>query len=146
VVVWQRVMVEAPLGDLLKLLAVEAGNFPETAQWLKESVVRPGKNVLTGIVAAGIASGEFRPLKADIVADIFASPLCLYALRDVWGELSSPDRFLEDAFDMLPRGLGAASAESLSPRISAAAFQPLRGRLRRGRSTAAGPRSRWRRS
>jgi len=107
---WQRVMAEAPLGDLLKLLAAETGNFPEASQWLRESVVRPARQVIIGIVETGIAGGDFRAISAETVADILASPLCFYALRDIWGGLSSPDRFLGEAFDMLIRGLGAASA------------------------------------
>jgi hypothetical protein len=67
--------------------------------------------VVTSIVEAGIASGNFRPIRAVIVADIFASPLCLYALSDVWVDLSPPDLLLGNAFDMLIRGLEKASQE-----------------------------------
>lgn len=109
--VWQRVMCETPLGSLLKLLAAESGNFPEVAQWFNETVVRQAKGVIIGIVEAGIASGEFRPIRPEIVADIFASPLCLYALSDIWGELASPDLFLGSAFEMLTRGLGEAPCD-----------------------------------
>lgn len=104
--VWQRIMCETSLGSLLKLLAAESGNFPEVAQWFNVTVVRQAKRVITGIVEAGIASGEFRPIRADLVADIFVSPLSLYALSDVWGELAAPDLFLGSAFEMLTRGLG----------------------------------------
>jgi len=109
--IWQRIMAEGPLGDLLRLLAAESGNFPETAQWLRESVVRPGKKEMIGILEAGIARGDFRPINAQIAADVFASPLCLHALRDLWGDLSSPDRFLGEAFGMLIQGLGKIAAE-----------------------------------
>lgn len=111
--VWQRVMGEAPLGSLLKLLAAESGNFPETVQWLKESIVRPAKRVMTAIIAAGIDRGEFRPIDPELVADIFASPICLYALSEVWDNLSSPHLFLDSAFDMMIRGLERASQEDV---------------------------------
>lgn len=121
--VWQRVMCETPFGNLLKLLAAESGNFPEVTQWFNKTVVCQGKRTITGIVAAGIVSGEFRPVSPELVADIFASPLSLYALSDVWGAPESPDQFLSHAFEMLIRGLSRDSA-ALSAVVSTVARHP----------------------
>lgn len=103
--IWQRVMCETPLGNLLKLLAAEAGNFPEVVQWFNEKIVHEAKKTMVAIVEAGVASGEFRSIDPELVADIFASPLSLYALGDIWGELASPKQFLGTAFEMLIGGL-----------------------------------------
>lgn len=101
----QRMLVETHAGSLLRLLVAESGNFPETLHWFQEAIVQRARIVVISIVEAGIARGEFRHVAPGTVADVFLSPMCLCAFGNVWGNLPSTERLLEDAFDVLTRGL-----------------------------------------
>lgn len=101
----QRIMHETPMASSLKLLVTESGNFPALAQWFEGNAICRAKTVLTNIVEAGIASGDFRPVAADAVTNIFFLLIWLCAFEKAWGSFTSPERFFEEAFDMLTRGI-----------------------------------------
>jgi hypothetical protein len=56
------------------------------------------------IVEAGIASRNFRPVPASMIADLFFSAIGLWAI-DHWSERPPPERLLDGIFDILTRGL-----------------------------------------
>jgi AcrR family transcriptional regulator len=101
----RRILLETRAGSLLRLLVAESGNFPEVLHWFQDAIVRRSRNVVTSIVETGIARGEFRPVVPGTVSDLFFSPLCLCAFGHVWGNFPPTERFLEEAFDVLIRGL-----------------------------------------
>jgi AcrR family transcriptional regulator len=109
--VWQRIMRETPMASLLKLLVAESGNFPEVVQWFADSVVRPAKTAMANIVAAGIARGDFRPIPIEVAADIFLSLMWQCAFNKVWCGLPSPERFLEEALEVLTHGVASVPAK-----------------------------------
>lgn len=102
---WQNIMRATPMASLLKLLVAESGNFPEVVHCFDESVVRPAKAVMTNIVVAGIACGDFRSVTAEMAADMFFSLIWRCAIDRIWSGIQSPERFLEEAFEVLTRGI-----------------------------------------
>jgi AcrR family transcriptional regulator len=108
---WQRIMRETTMASLLKLLVAESGNFPEVAQWFNHSVLRPAKTVMADIVAAGIADGDFRPIPTEIAADTFFALMWQCAFNKVYCNPPSPERFLEESFEVLARGVVADPAK-----------------------------------
>lgn len=108
---WQRIMRETTIASLLKLLVAESGNFPEVAQWFNNSALRPAKTVMANIVAAGIASGDFRPVATEIAADMFFALIWQCAFNKVYCGPPSPERFLEESFEVLARGVVASPAK-----------------------------------
>ena len=103
--VWQRIMRETPTASLLKLLLAESSNFPEVVHWFDDSVVRPAKMAMANIVAAGVASGDFRPIATEIATDMFFALVWQCVFAKVWCGPPSPEQFLEQAFEVLARGI-----------------------------------------
>jgi AcrR family transcriptional regulator len=63
-----------------KLVLAEAGNFPELARFYREAVIARGLALVAGIIAGGVASGEFRPVDPELAARLFFAPVLLAAL------------------------------------------------------------------
>jgi AcrR family transcriptional regulator len=102
---WQHIMCETPLAKLLKLLVAESGNFPEVVHWFADAIERPAKTAMADIVAAGIACGDFRPITKETVAGMFFSLTWQCAFDKVWRAHPSPERFLQEAFEVLAHGV-----------------------------------------
>jgi AcrR family transcriptional regulator len=64
---------------LPKIIVAEAGNFPELARFYRNEIIAQGLGLLTGLVARGVASGEFRAVDSGHVARISIAPLLLAA-------------------------------------------------------------------
>lgn len=101
----QRTMREVPAASLLKLLFTESGNFPALVQWFEINAVCDAKMAMANIIEAGIASGDFRPVAADVAADTFFSLIWLCVFEKVWVGFPPPERLLEEGFDTLTRGI-----------------------------------------
>ncbi|HEX8964170.1 MAG TPA: TetR/AcrR family transcriptional regulator [Rhodocyclaceae bacterium] len=101
---WRLVLDDADVGDLLKLLIAESGNFPDVVSRFNDAIMRDAKRTMVHIVEAGIASRDFRPVPASTIADLFFSAVGLWAI-DHWSERPAPQRFLDGIFDILTRGL-----------------------------------------
>lgn len=71
---------ESDLTAIPKLIVAEAGNFPTLAQFYADEVAHKGMAVIRGILARGIARGEFRPLDLDGALPLFSAPFLLLAL------------------------------------------------------------------
>jgi len=65
---------------LPKLVLAEAGNFPDLARFYREAVVARGLGLVAGIIARGIAAGEFRPVDPPLAARLFFAPVILAVL------------------------------------------------------------------
>ncbi len=95
---------------LPKIILAEAGNFPELARFYREEIIEKGLGMLSGVIARGIADGEFRPLPPDHVARLCVTPLLFVA---IWRTtFAAPDDvaydyagFVRTHIDVLLQGL-----------------------------------------
>ncbi|QDX81841.1 TetR family transcriptional regulator [Denitratisoma sp. DHT3] len=76
---WQDSSQHASVG-ILKLMVAEAGNFPEVARYYHDKVTARARELLRGIVARGIASGEFRPVDLESTTDVLIAPLLMLSI------------------------------------------------------------------
>lgn len=107
---WWGAMGSTPYGSLPKLLVAEGRNFPDVAQWFHDAMVRRAQKAMASIIEAGVASGEFREVDADLAARMFFAPMFSYLLwQRAFGEtmcdLPPPERFFDEAVRMLVYGL-----------------------------------------
>jgi AcrR family transcriptional regulator len=65
---------------LPKIVMSEAGNFPELLRFYRAEVVENGMALLGGIIARGIARGEFRAVDPEHAARLCVAPLLLVIL------------------------------------------------------------------
>jgi AcrR family transcriptional regulator len=68
------------IAALPRLVLAEAGNFPDLARFYRDEVIARGLGLLTGIIADGIASGEFRAVDPALAARLFFAPVVLAML------------------------------------------------------------------
>jgi AcrR family transcriptional regulator len=95
---------------LPKIILAEAGNFPELVRFYRFEIVEKGMELFRGIVARGIARGEFRYVAPEHVARLCVAPLLLGAL---WRSTFAPfdpepydiEALIETHIDVLTRGL-----------------------------------------
>lgn len=107
---WWEMVGSTALGAVPKLLVAEAGNFPEIARWFHDSLISRGHRAMTRIIEQGIAAGTFRPMPAALAARIVFAPMFSFLIwrRSFAGfmpDLPEPEAFLNQAADMLTRGL-----------------------------------------
>ncbi|MBU6297076.1 MAG: TetR/AcrR family transcriptional regulator [Alphaproteobacteria bacterium] len=95
---------------LPKIIIAESGNFPELARFWRDEVIDKAMAMLSGVIAKGIASGEFRNLPADHVARLCIAPLILSI---IWRTTFAPydktpfdyRKLFETHIDVLLKGL-----------------------------------------
>lgn len=107
---WWQMVANTSVGGLPKLLIAESGNFPEIARWHYETIIRRAMRALGRIIEGGIASGEFRQVPVDFATRIVFSPMFSIivwtrAFGDTMCDLPEPERFLDEALDLLINGL-----------------------------------------
>jgi len=68
------------LAAIPKLVISEAGNFPDLARFYYEEVISRGRRLVTGLIARGIARGEFRPVDTDQIFFSVVAPLLVAIL------------------------------------------------------------------
>ena len=73
-------LLDSNLTAVPKLVVAESGNFPEIAQFYADAVLRRAFRLIEGILARGVARGEFRPLDVHATLPLFAGPFLLLAL------------------------------------------------------------------
>ncbi|MBU1236594.1 MAG: TetR/AcrR family transcriptional regulator [Gammaproteobacteria bacterium] len=106
---WEKVG-STDIGALPKLLVAEIGNFPELGIWFHENMIQRGKRAVVGIIARGVASGDFRPVEPLGVARIVFAMMFSYvlwrrALGAAMPDLPEPEDYFEQALDLLTHGL-----------------------------------------
>ena len=99
-------LLDSDLTAVPKLVVAESGNFPEIAQFYADAVLRRAFRLIEGILARGVARGEFRPLDVHATLPLFAGPFLLLAL---WKH--SLGRHTDLTFD--PRAVAEAHIETL---------------------------------
>ena len=99
-------LLDSDLTAVPKLVVAESGNFPEIAQFYADAVLRRAFRLIEGILARGVARGEFRPLDVHATLPLFAGPFLLLAL---WKH--SLGRHTDLSFD--PRAVAEAHIETL---------------------------------
>jgi AcrR family transcriptional regulator len=95
---------------LPKIILAESGNFPELVRFYRFEIIEKGMELFRGIVARGIAQGEFRDVAPEHVARLCVAPLLLGAL---WRATFAPfdpepydiEALIETHIDVLTRGL-----------------------------------------
>jgi AcrR family transcriptional regulator len=74
-------VLETKLSTLPKIVIAESGNFPELARFYHAEAIERGLKLVGGLIARGIASGEFRTVDPASVAPLVVAPLLLLALH-----------------------------------------------------------------
>ncbi|HWD50736.1 MAG TPA: TetR/AcrR family transcriptional regulator [Rhizomicrobium sp.] len=95
---------------LPKIFLAEAGNFPELLRFYREEIIDRGLRAMSGVVARGIAQGEFRKIDPEHGARLCIAPLLMSL---IWRTtIAATDRgpfdydaFLQTHLDTLLRGL-----------------------------------------
>ncbi len=95
-----------------KLVATEAGNFPDLARFYRQEVVARGLALIAGILEQGTAQGDFRRHDPEAAARLFMAPLVMTA---IWQSAFAPveDRPMDPAAllalhgELFARGLAA---------------------------------------
>ncbi len=88
---YRRVTTERREQILFRLILTELDRFPELADFYHSEVYGPGLALFRAAIAAGVASGEFRPEASDAFdhAPVVVAPVVMAA---VWGMILGPAR------------------------------------------------------
>jgi AcrR family transcriptional regulator len=97
---------------LPKIIISEAGNFPDLVRFYRAEVIDKGLALMSGIVARGIAQGEFRAVDPQHAARLCVSPILLGILWRTTFARDDSDRWdlqalVETHIDVLLKGLAA---------------------------------------
>ena len=65
---------------IFRLIHAEIHNFPDLARFYGEEVVARGHRLVSGIIARGIASGEFRQMDPAVAARMLSAPFVMHGL------------------------------------------------------------------
>ena len=103
---------DSEIAAIPRLVLAEAGNFPTLARFYAEEVAGRGLALLAGVIARGVASGEFRPVVPEAVAPLVVAPVLLMMLaRASIGRHAAlardPAAVLDAHTEILLRGLAA---------------------------------------
>jgi len=79
---------------LPKIIIGESGNFPELARFYRDEIVDKGLALMSGLIARGIAQGEFRDISTAHAARLCVAPVLLGAM---WRTTFA--RFDEEPYD-----------------------------------------------
>ncbi|HUJ03182.1 MAG TPA: TetR/AcrR family transcriptional regulator [Rhizomicrobium sp.] len=95
---------------LPKILIAEAGNFPELVRFYRKEIIDKGLALMSGVIARGVARGEFRFVTPAHVARICMAPLLLAAFwRTTFAQFDAEpydyQGLIETHIDLLLRGL-----------------------------------------
>jgi AcrR family transcriptional regulator len=96
---------------LVKVILAESGNFPELLRFYREEIIAKGLGVLTGVMARGMESGEFRQMSPEFAARLCVAPMLFVAL---WRTTFA--QFDKEPFDY--QGFVAAHIETLMKGLS----------------------------
>jgi AcrR family transcriptional regulator len=116
---WDKVGATRASG-ITKLMMAEAANFPELMQFYNEEVIVRGNALISGILARGVARGEFRPLDPAVMMPVLTAPVLMLML---WsqspllcaGAQIDPYAYLAAFIDNTLRGLRPPAAPEGAP-------------------------------
>ena len=124
---WERVGATRASG-ITKIMAGEARNFPEIAQFYRQEVIEPGQALVRRILQRGVERGEFRPLDLEYAVYSVVAPMLFLVMSrhslDVClpaGRAFDPERYVAVQVDQLLHGLlqaAPAAAVANHPRTT----------------------------
>jgi AcrR family transcriptional regulator len=102
------------VAGVTKLMMAEAHNFPELAAFFNEEVIRRSNAFFTSLIERGIASGEFRPVDAGMIALMVKAPMLMLTMwthtqQPCAHENVDPHAYINTFLDVFLRGLRADS-------------------------------------
>jgi AcrR family transcriptional regulator len=110
---WWEKLGALKAGGITKLMVAEAANFPEIAKFYYEEVIASSQELISGVLARGVARGEFRKLNVTDAMHVVISPvLMLIIWNNSFGRASAcppvdSQAHLNMALEILKRGLAA---------------------------------------
>jgi len=116
---WRHLM-QPGTADLMLFGLVKAASFPGACGMMCREVGERWRRLLAGVIAAGVESGEFRPLDVALQARVLASSLSglILAARHFAPFEShppSPDRLLAQYLETVDHALAACTAVAAGP-------------------------------
>ena len=119
-VAWWTRIYEGPASGVFKLVITEIRNFPEIGDFWVEHVVRPGEEIVSGLIRRGIGRGEFAPVDIDFAVHSMLMPMILlcvhkhsFAASGIAKELDlDPVAFMKAHFRLIFTGLQVRQSES----------------------------------
>jgi AcrR family transcriptional regulator len=108
-------LIESAKVALPKIVIAESANFPWLAEFYRFEVIERGLGLLSGLIARGIARGEFRALPPQHVARLCIAPMLLAAIWRVTFSHLDPEPYdykglLATHLEILFRGLAPEGA------------------------------------
>ncbi len=125
---WWQQTYASPASGVFKIIVAEVRNFPEIAEYYVQHVIEPGSALIGGIIARGVASGEFRAVDVESTVHSLVMPmvmLCVHkhGLAACTQHQIDGERFIADHVGLIVRGL---RNDASLPRD--VAVKPRRGR------------------
>jgi AcrR family transcriptional regulator len=116
---WDKVGATRASG-ITKLMIAEAANFPELMQFYNEEVIARGNALISGILARGVARGEFRPLDPAVMMPVLTAPVLMLMLWSQSPQLCAgaeidPRAYLAAFIDNTLRGLRPSGVAEGAP-------------------------------
>ena len=118
---WQRVG-QGTAGGISKIMLAEARQFPELARFYVDEVVTPTHRLLGGLIARGVASGEFGPVPVAETVHVLISPMLHMMLYEhsfgacgIHAPSIDPAAVLAVQMDLMLRGLLTAPDATRPP-------------------------------
>jgi AcrR family transcriptional regulator len=107
---WWQHTYASPAAGTFKIIVSEVRNFPEIADFYVQQVIEPGSALIGGIVARGVASGEFRSVDVESVVHSLVLPmvmLCVHkhGLAACSQHVIDGHRFIAEHVALVVRGL-----------------------------------------
>jgi len=131
---WWELIGNTPYGGIPKLMFAECRNFPEIGRFYYSEVMQRGHALLQGVIARGVAAGEFRSLEPELVTRLLIGPVVLLAVWRHSFEFCErrrldPDEYLDQHIDLLLNGLQArGTSRKRTPGREQSASAPPRRR------------------
>ena len=119
---WLRAY-DSPASGVFKLIVTEVRGFPDIAEIYAREVVEPGQQLVGGILAKGIAAGEFRAVDVEAAVHSLVLPMVMMCVHKhslgACGPAESridPRRFVEQHVDLIVRGLAPGAPQPATRR------------------------------
>jgi AcrR family transcriptional regulator len=112
---WWQETYASPASGVFKILISEVRNFPEIAEYYVQHVIEPGSALIGGIIARGVASGEFRAVDVESTVHSLVLPmvmLCVHkhGLSACTQHQIDGQRFIAEHVDLVVHGLRRSAA------------------------------------
>jgi AcrR family transcriptional regulator len=109
---WQR-LYDSPVSGVFKIIITEVRNFPEIAEFHRQSVVEPGQQLIGRLLQRGIDRGEFRPVDLASAVHSLIFPMIMVCLHKHSLGACIPEQrldgkaFIRDHIELMLEGLSS---------------------------------------